>query len=452
MRQIIWLALFGILAPSILMAQHDQHQPGADSTGQMAGSMVDPLGIPRTRDGSGTSWLPDLSPMYALHRDAGSWNLMLHGNLYLQYISQGSDRGEDQIGSINWVMGMARRPLLGGELSLRAMLSAEPWTISGCGYPILLASGELCDGAPIVDAQHPHDLFMELAAEYQHSLTDDLAVQLYAAPAGEPALGPVAFPHRISAMPNPLAPISHHWFDATHIAFGVTTAGVYGRQWKLEGSLFNGREPDEERTNLDLAPLDSYSGRLWWLPTERWALQLSAGRLNEAEPGHDSGDPRVDVTRYTASATHHHPVPGQGIWATTAAFGRNVEQGTGTNAFLVESSLDLNQRNHFFGRVEWTEKPGHDLDLGDELEEEVFFVGQISLGYVRQFGRVGAMMPGIGVQGSVGFLPDDLEPVYGETSPPGFTIFASLRPAPMRMSQMSSPVAPPTMEEHEGMQ
>jgi hypothetical protein len=183
--------------------------------------------------------LPDLSPMHALHAQAGGWNLMLHGNVFLQYISQGSERGDDEFGSINWVMAMARRPLFGGELGLRAMVSAEPWTISGCGYPILLATGELCDGEPIVDEQHPHDLFMELAVEYQREITDDVAIHLYAAPAGEPALGPTAFPHRISAMLNPLAPISHHWFDATHIAFGVATAGLYGRQWKVEGSLFN---------------------------------------------------------------------------------------------------------------------------------------------------------------------------------------------------------------------
>lgn len=454
MKRIFWLTVLGALTPSVAVAQHPHHPAAADTAGHMMHERTDPLGVPHTREASGTSWLPDLSPMHALHGEAGGWSLMLHGNVFLQYISQGSDRGGDQLGSINWVMGMARREVLGGELGLRAMVSAEPWTVSGCGYPILLASGELCDGAPIVDEQHPHDLFMELAAEYQRPLTDNVALQLYAAPAGEPALGPVAFPHRTSAMLNPLAPISHHWFDATHIAFGIATAGLYSRQWKLEGSLFNGREPDEERTNIDLAPLDSYSGRLWWLPTERWALQLSAAQLNEAEPGHEPGDPRVDVARYTTSATYHLPVPGQGLWATTAAFGRNLEQGAGTNALLMESSLDLKQRNQFFARAEWTEKAGHDLDLEHELEEEVFSVGQVSVGYVRQFGPLGSMLPGIGVQGSVSFLPGDLEPYYGGTNPLGFTVFASLHPAPMRMEMempMPMPVAPPSMEGHEGM-
>lgn len=452
MKRILLLALLGAYAPAV-SAQHPQpaHAGATDTASHAGHTMTGVLGLPQSREGSGTSWLPDLSPMHALHATAGDWSLMLHGNVFLQYISQGSDRGKDQFGSINWVMGMARREFLGGELGLRAMVSAEPWTISGCGYPILLATGELCDGAPIVDEQHPHDLFMELAAEYGRAFTNGTAFELYGAAAGEPALGPVAFPHRTSAMLNPLAPISHHWFDATHIAFGVATAGLYGRQWKVEGSLFNGREPDEDRKGIDLAPLDSYSGRLWWMPNDRWALQVSAGQLNEAEPGHDVGGPRVDVTRYTASATHHRPVMAGGIWATTAALGRNVEEGTGTNALLIETSLAPDTRNQFFGRAEWTEKAGHDLDLAHELEDEVFSVAQLSLGYVRQFGPVASLLPGIGVQGSVSFLPEDLEPYYGERNPLGFTVFASLHPAPMRM-EMPVPVAPMSMQGHASME
>ncbi|HET7275872.1 MAG TPA: hypothetical protein VFI91_11960 [Longimicrobiaceae bacterium] len=426
---------FSLLFASTARAQHEGHggMP-ADTMDHAAMMAPGPLGIPQTREGSGTSWLPDASPMYAIHSQAGPWSLMLHGNLFLQYINQGSERGDEQFGSINWVMGMGKRPLAGGDIALRAMLSAEPWTIPGCGYPILLATGELCDGEPIVDAQHPHDLFMELAAEYQREMTDDLAFQLYGGPVGEPALGPTAFPHRISALANPLAPISHHWFDATHIAFGVVTGGVYGRQWKVEGSLFNGREPDEERTGIDLAPLTSYSGRVWWLPSGNWALQVSGAQINEAEPGHEPGEPRIDVNRYTTSATYHQPLAGGGIWATTAALGRNVEEGTGTNALLLESSLNLNNRNIFFGRAEWTEKPGHDLALEDHaLEEEVFSVGTVALGYTRQFGPFGSWLPGIGARASVSLLPEDLEPFYGERYPMGFTIFASFRPAPMRM-------------------
>lgn len=409
-------------------AQHHVPAPAADPAAHAG--MAGPLGIPAARSGSGTAWLPDASPLHAIHGRLGEWGLMLHGSVYLQYIDQGSRRGDGELGSINWAMAMAHRPLAGGELALRTMLSAEPWTIRGCGYPLLLATGEVCDGEPIHDEQHPHDLFMEVAAQYQRALGRDLGLVLYGGPVGEPALGPAAYPHRPSAMANPLAPITHHWFDATHIAFGVATAGIFGHRWKVEGSLFNGREPDEHRTDFDLAPLDSYSGRAWLLPTDRWALQLSAARLHEAEPGHHAGDPRVDVARYTASATYVQPLPQGGSWAGTAALGHNVEQGEGTSAFFLESSMDLAHRHVIFSRSEWAQKAGHDLGLDHALEDELFSVGQLSVGYARQLGALGGWVPGVGVQASASFLPAELESYYGTRRPTGFTLFASLHPAP----------------------
>src|SRR5262245_49031777 len=252
--------------------------------------------IPAARDGSGTAWLPDESPMYAVHSIKGAWTLMFHGNAFLQYLKESGNRGDDQFGSINWIMGMAERRVGPGRLGLRGMFSAEPWSIRGCGYPDLLATGEECGSEQIHDRQHPHDLFMELAAIYDAPLAGNVRWQVYGGPAGEPALGPVAYPHRLSALPNPLAPISHHWLDSTHITFGVVTGAAYGRTWKAEASVFNGREPDEKRTNIDVAALDSVSRRLWFLPSPRVALQVSAGHLNEAEPG-AAGAARVDVNR-----------------------------------------------------------------------------------------------------------------------------------------------------------
>jgi hypothetical protein len=452
MRRSVLVLIIALLGASSAQAQHSPAHggtPAADTAHSTPMMMVDgPLGIPETREGSGTSWQPDASPMNAIHGQAGAWELMLHGNLVVQYIHQGSERGRDQFGSINWVMGMARRPLAGGVLGLRTMLSAEPYTIRGCSYPLLLATGEVCEGGQIHDAQHPHDLFMEVAAIYDRPITDRVALQLYAAPAGEPALGPAAYPHRVSAVGNPLAPISHHWFDATHIAFGVLTGGVYGQRWKLEGSLFNGREPDEHRTDIDLAPLDSYSGRLWVLPSERWALQLSAGRLKEAEAGHELGEPRIDVSRYTTSATYHRPLGDDGTWASTAMLGRNEEQGRSTNAVLLESSLELEQRDIIFARAEWAEKTGHDLALEHAVEETIFTVGTLSAGYVRQLGPLHGWLPGLGVQASVNFVPTSLEPYYGERHPMGITLFASLRPARMRMGHESSMPPMPADGDH----
>ncbi|MGH7570804.1 MAG: hypothetical protein ACREMK_03035 [Gemmatimonadota bacterium] len=429
------LALF-LLASRPTAAQEHRHPapPPADSAAMvsMPEMAMRPglLGIPRTREGSGTAWLPDASPMHALHRRAGDWELMLHGSLFVHYLDDGGDRGREQFGATNWIMGMARRPAGGGDLTLRAMLSADPLTADECGYPDLLATGEFCDGEPLHDRQHPHDLFMELAGVYERALAEGLALQVYGGPVGEPALGPVAFPHRVSSFPNPIAPIGHHWLDSTHIAFGVATAGIYGYRWKAEMSLFNGREPDAERYDFDLDALDSYAGRFWLLPNDRWALQVSAGRLNEAEV-HEAGGPRIDVTRVTASATYHRPLAEEGVWAGTMAWGRNREGSEATHAFLAEASLNLADRDVFYGRVEVAEKTGGDLVLPEELEERSFTVGKLGLGYVRQLDPVAGLVPGIGAGISVSRVPDQLEAFYGSTTLTGFQAFFRLRPAPM---------------------
>ena len=164
--------------------------PGVDAREAMP---ENPLGIDHTRDESGTSWLPDASPMQGLMRRHGTWELMLHGNAFVQFITTGGDRGDDQFGSINWVMGMAQRRAAGGQLQFRGMLSLEPITVGKCGYPNLLQSGELCDEISTHDRQHPHDLFMEVAADYRRAINDAVAFELYGGPAAEPALGPTAF-------------------------------------------------------------------------------------------------------------------------------------------------------------------------------------------------------------------------------------------------------------------
>jgi hypothetical protein len=397
--------------------QHDmQHMHMADENMAMAPS----------REGSGTSWLPDETPMYAIHSQAGKWTLMAHGNAFVQYFRETGDRGSDQFGSINWFMGMADRNLRSGHLGLRGMISLEPWTIRGCGYPDLLASGELCQGEAIHDRQHPHDLFMELAATYDRPLAGDIRLQLYGGPVGEPALGPTAFPHRISAMPNALAPITHHWLDATHITYGVVTGAVYGKRWKAETSVFNGREPDENRTTFDFGALDSWSGRVSFLPTKRWALQVSAGHLTEAEAGHDGG-PRVDVDRLTASATYHRMFRQGSIWASTVGWGRNLEPGNdATNALLAETNLTLDERDSWFGRFELSAKSGHDLAIESH---DIFTVAKLQGGYTRYFTPWNGLKPGVGAAVSAGFIDDSLKPFYGRRVNPGFAVFVTLRPA-----------------------
>jgi hypothetical protein len=384
------------------------------------------MAMPPPRDGSGTSWLPDETPMYAIHSQAGRWTLMAHGNAFLQYLHEGGDRGSDQGGSINWFMGMAYRNVGTGHLGLRGMISLEPWTIRGCGYPDLLASGELCNGEAIHDRQHPHDLFMELAATYDRPLAGDVRLQVYGGPVGEPALGPTAFSHRVSAMPNPLAPITHHWFDSTHITYGVVTGGVYGKRWKAETSVFNGREPDENRTNFDFGALDSFSGRVWFLPTNRWAFQASAGHLKETEMGHDGG-PRIDVNRVTASTTYHRILSQGSIWASTVGWGRNQEPGAdATNALLAETNLTLDERNAWFGRFELSGKSGHDLAIESD---DVFAVAKFQGGYTRYFDTRQGLKPGIGGALSAGIVPESLKPFYGGRLNVGVTVFVTIRPA-----------------------
>jgi hypothetical protein len=411
-------------APAPPAEQH-QHEHGAAADAH--GSLLFPA-----REGSGTAWLPETTAMYALHRQHGDWALMFHGNAFLQFLHEAANehRGSTQGGSINWAMAMARRDLGPGRVGLRTMLSLEPATIRGCGYPDLLATGETCDGEGIHDKQHPHDFLMELAAEYERPLRGDLRWQAYAGLAGEPALGPVAYPHRLSAMPNPIAPIGHHWLDASHLTFGVVTGALFTGRWKVDASLFNGREPDEDRWDLDLGALDSFSARASFAPAPAVVLQISAGHLNEAEAA-EGGGPRVDVDRMTASATFHRAWGGNSIWASTVAWGRNEELGEATHAFLAETNVTVAERDVWFGRFEIAGKPAHDLDV---LEfDQVFTVGKLQGGYTRYLASTAGLRLGVGGSLSAAFVPELLEPRYGSRANLGVGLFLTVRPAAHQM-------------------
>lgn len=392
-----------------------------------------PLQIPMTRSGSGTSWLPDASPMHAAHATRGAWELMTHGVAFLQYDRQGDARGSDQLGSVNWGMLMAARNSGAGRLELHGMLSLEPFTIGARGYPLLLQSGEAYRGAPLVDRQHPHDLFMELAAKYERAIANDLGVLLYAAPVGEPAMGPVAFPHRPSAANDPFAPIAHHWQDATHVAFGTITAGLFTRAVRLEASAFNGREPDENRTNLDYAgrSLDSFSGRVTWNPAASWSLSTSFAYLKSPE----GLRPTESVHRATASALYSRAVGTAGSLATAAIYGANWRSDAhqGEPSYLLEGSLDLDGGHGLFGRAEFVRKESADLALPPGVARDAVNVGEVTLGYAYDLSRSGPVRLAVGLRGSVNFVPRELVPYYGSRTPAGFAIFLRLRPARMAM-------------------
>lgn len=404
--------------------------------------MTGPLGISRARAGSGTAWLPDLTPMFAIHRDFGGWSAMFHENLFLQYVNEGTERGDSQLGSVNWVMGMAERRARAGYLGVRTMFSLERLTVGECGYPDLLATGESCNGRPIHDRQHPHDFFMELAGTYERELSGALALQLYAGLAGEPALGPVAFPHRVSALSIPMAPLTHHWLDSTHISYGVVSAGVFGTRWKAEASAFNGREPDENRFDLDLGALDSFSGRLWFAPADRWSVQISKGYLNEAEVA-PLGGPRRDLNRTTASATYHQLVGTAGFWSVTGAWGRNAEDDHATDAVLLETDLQVDGRNTLFARLEGAGKTGEELTV-PEIGDDAVTVSKLQLGYIRQLPGGRMFEPRVGAALSFSALPDRVEQAYGRGSGFGIAVFLSVRPSAIPGMSRTRAAATPT--------
>ena len=387
------------------------------------------------RESSGTSWLPDSSPMYMIHRQNGPWMLMAHENAFLEFLHDSGRRGGHQTGSINWFMGMAERTAGPGQISLRGMVSLEPWTIRDCGYPDLFASGEQCHGQPIHDRQHPHDLFMEISARYDAPIRGTTRWQVFGGPAAEPALGPVAYPHRVSAMFDPIAPITHHWLDSTHVSFGVITGAVYGKRWKVESSAFNGREPDENRKDFDFGALDSVSGRVWFLPTSSLAIQVSAGHLKEAEE-EEGIEPRHDVNRATASATYHR-LSGPYVWASTVAWGRNSEADHSTNALLAETAVIRSDRDSWFGRLEIGGKTAHDLDVATGVlrcitctNVEAFTLTKLQGGYTHYI-DAGSFKPGVGLVVSAGFVPDPLRAPYGSRVNTGIGVYLTLRPAMM---------------------
>lgn len=386
---------------------------------------VNPLGVGMGRMGSGTTWIPDAIEVPSLERMAGGWHLVSHGFLFAQYDYQGGARGASQLGSLNWLMLMASHNLAGGRVQLRTMASLEAGTVGKRGYPLLLQTGESVEGEPLHDRQHPHDFWMELGVLYERAVTRTVGISLFAAPSGEPALGPVAFMHRPSAMDDPMAPISHHWQDATHISFGVLTAGLFGHAWKLEASYFNGREPDEERLGFDRMRLDSWSGRLTLNPSANVSATVGYGYLRSPE----EAAPDEPLRRLTGSLLYGRKLGLNGQLAAAFVAGRNTHDGRSTDAFLAEGEAILDRYNTVFARAERVEKSGEDLFLPIGLEDTVFSVTTFSLGYIREIARWRGATIGLGVRGSVNLLPAALAHYYGSRSPMGGALFLRLRPA-----------------------
>lgn len=384
-----------------LAAQHE-HSPSP------AGGAPDYL----MRQASGTAVNPRSAPMNMLHFSAPPWSFMLHGQAFVTDIQQSGPRGRDKFLSVNWLMGSAIRPLAGGAVQIRTMLSLEPATVTRRSYPELFQTGETAFNRPLVDAQHPHDFFMELGAGYVRPLAERTFVSFYAAAVGDPALGPVAYPHRASALELPQATLSHHIQDSTHIASDVITAGIEHGMFRLEGSGFHGEEPDEGRWNIDYGPLDSWATRLWVLPSANWAAQVSLGRLHNpeaAEPG--------DVVRSTASLSYNRPLA-RGNWATSLIWGRNHKSAEkrNLNSYLAETLLVFRGRNYLTGRAELVDKDElfpHANNGGEHGPEGVFRVAAYTAGYTRDFDLFPSVTTGLGANFTTYTVPGALKPFYG---------------------------------------
>ncbi len=379
----------------------------------MTGALGD---YPMSRDASGTSWQPDSTPHAMGHAMRGDWMLMGHALLNGVYSWQEGPRGDERTFLAGMVMGSARRDLDGGDtLTLRGMLSPDPF-MGKRGYPLLLAAGETADGVtPLVDRQHPHDLFMELSATWSHTLAEGRSLFLYAGLPGEPAYGPPAFMHRPAAMMSPEAPITHHWLDSTHITFGVLTAGWVQGPWKFEASQFTGREPDEDRYDIERPRMDSTALRASWNPGENWSLQASWADVESPE----QLEPDVDEERLSASALYGRVLDDDSSWSATLAFGRKEPtEGEPTNAWALEAAFLPTPDWQLFARAEWIETH----ELGDD-HHDIHEVGKLSVGALRTFPVTERVSLGLGALYTVNQVDRELRPSYGGANPNGAMVF-----------------------------
>ncbi len=426
--RILLFAAFFSLGPR---AVHGQSQsPGMKmSTG---GSLID---AELRHGGSGTSVEPPSAPAQMIMWQAGRWAVMLHGNAFLSDIQEQAEhgRGGDKFFSTNWVMPMAQHPLGShGQITVRTMLSLEPATVTGRYYPELFQQGETAYGHPIVDGQHPHDLVMELAAIYDLHVTGNLVFSVYAAPVGDPAIGPTAYPHRFSASEDPIAALGHHQEDSTHIAFNVLTAGLTYKMIRVEGSGFHGAEPTEDRWQLEPSPnghgIDSDSFRLSFVPTQNVAAQYSVAHIASPE----ALSPGENQRRQTASVMFNKPLgvhhdtgsmpgmdmasPATGNWSTTLLWGQTRASASGqiANSYLVESLLRL-RRNYVYARMEAADRTSELLVPAPSTESALGHVQAYTVGFDRDYQVGRHLLAAPGAQLTVYRTPEDLVSQYGHT-------------------------------------
>ncbi|HKU27446.1 MAG TPA: hypothetical protein VJQ54_18385 [Candidatus Sulfotelmatobacter sp.] len=397
-----------------------QHQnmsmSGMDPGQQMSSSSS----LPSPHEGSGTSWQPASVTGHQWMWTHGGWDFMAHGTIFFDYNQQGGPRGVGKAESVNWGMLMQQHPLGTGSILFREMFSAESLTSPHPGFPELFQTGETYHGAPLVDHQHPHNLFAELAALYMLPLSEKVAWEVYGGPSAEPALGPVTYIHRASAAELPLAPLGHHLQDSTHTSFGVITTGMVIDWLKLEVSAFNGHEPNEERWSIQLGALNSWSTRASIAPSRDWTAQYSIGRLDRPE----ALEP-ISQWRQTASVEYNRGAS-WGTWASTLLWGRvhKIETNTTLNSYLLESTVNFRKRDYAFTRVELVDK---DELFPSALTHRADRIGSYTVGGVRDLVQNRAWQLGLGADLTFYSKPSALDAAYG-SNPVSFQIFLRMRP------------------------
>lgn len=396
---------------------------------------VTDVGTPMTREGSGTSWMPDADTAYAHMFGRGDDMEMTHGALWGRFVHTATPRGADALVAPGWLMYMRTHPTsAAAQVGLRAMVTPDPFSVGGQGYPLLFQSGEQWHDQPLHDAQHPHDFVSELSLTYSGRLQNAHSASLYVGYPGEPALGPPAYMHRPIAYDLASAPIGHHWQDATHITFGVVTAGIASTKFKAEASAFTGREPNEARYNFDPVHLDSHSARLSWNPNAFVAAQASYGFISSPE----ALAPLLNVRRSSASVLYTRPLGFDASWTHALVWGRNdATDGERANAFLYETEYRRNG-NAVFARFEQVQKSGMELVLAPPLAETTYYLGAYTVGVVHDLPhRSGKTVGGMGLSVTLNTKPAALNAAYGAGAPVSFDVFYRLRSAPL-VGQRSS--------------
>lgn len=420
---------------------HSGHQepmtPEMDAAEMAPMSHAFSLNLPMNRNGSGTGWLPDSSPMYGYMLHSKKWMYMIHGNIFVRYNNQDihnvGSRGDTKVDAPNWFMAMGQKRVgQKGLFHFNAMFSLDP-LFGGAGYPLLFQTGETYNDEPLVDRQHPHNFFSELSVAYTQSFTKDIDAFVYVGYPGEPALGPVAFMHRPSSLNNLDSPLGHHWQDATHITFGVATIGFRYKIFKIDGSVFTGREPDEARYGFDKPKFDSYSYRLTVNPAKNLSAQISRAFLKSPE----AVEPAEDVDRTNASIIHSLPLTGNNHFLTSALVWGYNDSGEDhkENSYTLESNLQLD-RFAVYGRFENIEKSASELLLDQFEEHELFGINALTLGLNYTILRHWDTNLAIGAQGTLYSADSRLDLVYGN-NPKSLEIYMRISPALMNMNQMT---------------